>query len=163
MNIFRQLADKYKNAHQKDYSEDKMRAWVNGEMNKMKLYPYHACGIETLCYLDTKGFSRAHDIRLFGGPVVKRQYRLNGQGRALADNLSSGARDRLKSGGSRYAWPAALKKREATRKAMIDRLQIAYDRINRNLAAYRDWETSGSVIQGVETSELAREAIGRVS
>lgn len=58
LNIFRQLADKYKNAHQKDYSEDKMKTWVNNEMNKMHLYPYHTCGVETLCYLDTKGFSR---------------------------------------------------------------------------------------------------------
>lgn len=83
---------------------------------------------------DTKGFSRTHNIRLFGGPVVKREYRLNGQGRALARNLSSGASGKLKSGGSRYAWPAAEKKEEATRKAMIQRLQIAYDTINRNLA-----------------------------
>lgn len=83
---------------------------------------------------DTKGFSRSHNIRLFGGPVVKREYRLNGQGRALARNLSSGAKGKLKSGGSRYAWPAAEKKEEATRKAMIQRLQIAYDTINRNLA-----------------------------
>lgn len=83
---------------------------------------------------DTKGMSRAHDIRLFGGPVVRRQYRLNGQGRALARNLSSGAKDKLKSGGSRYAWPAAEKKQEATRKAMIQRLQVAYDTINRKLA-----------------------------
>ena len=82
---------------------------------------------------DSKGMSRAHDIRLFGGPVVKRQYRLNGQGRALARNLS-GARDRLKTGGSRYVWPAAEKKEEATRKLMIQRLQIAYDTINRDLA-----------------------------
>jgi hypothetical protein len=83
---------------------------------------------------DTKGMSRAHDIRLFGGPVVRRQYRLNGQGRALARNLSSGARAKLKSGGSRYAWPAAEKKQEETRKAMIQRLQIAYDTINARLA-----------------------------
>lgn len=83
---------------------------------------------------DTKGLSRAHDIRLFGGPVVRRQYRVNGQGRALARNLSSGARGKLKSAGSRYAWPAAEKKTEDTRKAMIQRLQIAYDTINRNLA-----------------------------
>lgn len=83
---------------------------------------------------DSKGFSREHDIRLFGGPIVKRQYRLNGQGRALARNLSSGASNKLKSGGSRYAWPAAEKKQEETRKAMIQRLQIAYDTINRNLA-----------------------------
>lgn len=83
---------------------------------------------------DTKGLSRAHDIRLFGGPIVRRQYRVNGQGRALARNLSSGASGKLKSGGSRYAWPAAEKKQEATRKAMIQRLQIAYDAINRNLA-----------------------------
>lgn len=83
---------------------------------------------------DTKGQSRAHDIRLFGGPIVRRQYRLNGQGRALARNLSSGARSKLKSGGSRYAWPAAEKKQEETRKAMIQRLQIAYDTINARLA-----------------------------
>lgn len=83
---------------------------------------------------DTNGFSREHSIRLFGGPVVKRRYRLNGQGRALARNLSSGASGKLKSGGSRYAWPAAEKKQEETRKAMIQRLQIAYDTINRNLA-----------------------------
>jgi hypothetical protein len=83
---------------------------------------------------DTKGQSRAHDIRLFGGPVVRRQYRLNGQGRALARNLSSGAAGKLKSGGSRYAWPAAEKKQEQTRKAMIQRLQIAYDTINARLA-----------------------------
>lgn len=83
---------------------------------------------------DTKGMSRSHDIRLFGGPIVKRQYRLNGQGRALARNLSSGASGKLKSGGSRYVWPAAEKKQDETRKAMIQRLQIAYDSINRNLA-----------------------------
>lgn len=83
---------------------------------------------------DSRGVSREHDIRLFGGPVVKRQYRLRGQGRALARNLSSGASGKLKSGGSRYAWPAAEKKQEETRKAMIQRLQIAYDTINRNLA-----------------------------
>jgi hypothetical protein len=83
---------------------------------------------------DSKGMSRAHDIRLFGGPVVRRQYRLNGQGRALARNLSSGAKGKLKSGGSRYVWPAAEKKEEATRKAMIQRLQVSYDTINRKLA-----------------------------
>jgi len=83
---------------------------------------------------DSRGLSRSHDIRLFGGPVVKRQYRLNGQGRALARNLSSGAKGKLKSGGSRYVWPAAEKKEEATRKQMIQRLQVAYDTINKNLA-----------------------------
>jgi len=83
---------------------------------------------------DSRGLSRAHDIRLFGGPVVRRQYRLNGQGRKLAENLSAGARDKLKSGGSRYVWPAAEKKEEATRKAMIQRLQVSYDTINRKLA-----------------------------
>jgi predicted RNA-binding protein YlxR (DUF448 family) len=83
---------------------------------------------------DTKGMSRAHDIRLFGGPVVSRQYRINGQGRALARNLSSGAKGKLKSGGSRYVWPAAEKKEEATRKQMIQRLQVSFDTINRNLA-----------------------------
>jgi len=41
---------------------------------------------------------------------------------------------KLKSGGSRYAWPAAEKKQEETRKAMIQRLQIAYDTINARLA-----------------------------
>lgn len=84
---------------------------------------------------DSKGMSRAHDIRLFGGPVVKRQYRVNGQGRALARNLSNGASGKLKSGGSRYVWPAAEKKQEETRKAMIQRLQIAYDTINKDLAS----------------------------
>lgn len=83
---------------------------------------------------DSKGLSRAHDIRLFGGPVVNRQYRLNGQGRALARNLSSGAKGRLKAGGSRYAWPAAEKKKDATQKAMIRRLNVAYDTINKRLA-----------------------------
>jgi hypothetical protein len=83
---------------------------------------------------DTKGFSRKHEVRLFGGPVVKREYRLNGQGRALARNLSSGAAGKLKSGGSRYVWPAAEKKQEQTRKQMIQRLQIAYDTINARLA-----------------------------
>ena len=83
---------------------------------------------------DSKGLSREHDIRLFGGPVVSRQYRVNGQGRALARNLSSKAKGRLKAGGSRYAWPAAEKKQEQTRKAMIQRLQVSYDIINRNLA-----------------------------
>jgi hypothetical protein len=83
---------------------------------------------------DSKGLSRKHDIRLFGGPVVKREYRVNGQGRALARNLSKGASGRLKAGGSRYAWPAAEKKQEATRQAMISRLQVAYDTINRKLA-----------------------------
>lgn len=83
---------------------------------------------------DSKGFSREHEIRLFGGPVVKRAYRLNGQGRALARNLSSGAKGRLKTGGSRYAWPAAEKKQDATRKAMIRRLNVAYDTINKRLA-----------------------------
>lgn len=83
---------------------------------------------------DTKGFSRRHEVRLFGGPPVKREYRLNGQGRALARNLSSGAKGKLKSGGSRYVWPAAEKKEEATRKQMIQRLQVAYDTINKNLA-----------------------------
>lgn len=83
---------------------------------------------------DSKGLSRAHDIRLFGGPVVNRQYRLRGQGRALARNLSSGAKGRLKTGGSRYAWPAAEKKQDATRKAMIRRLNVAYDTINARLA-----------------------------
>jgi hypothetical protein len=84
---------------------------------------------------DSKGLSRAHDIRLFGGPVVRRQYRVNGQGRALARNLSNGASGKLKSGGSRYAWPAAEKKQDDTRKAMIQRLQIAYDTINKDLAS----------------------------
>jgi hypothetical protein len=83
---------------------------------------------------DSSSTSRMHDIRLFGGPVVKRAYRLNGQGRALARNLSSGGKGRLKVGGSRYAWPAAEKKKEATRQAMIDRLQVAYDTINKRLA-----------------------------
>lgn len=83
---------------------------------------------------DSKSLSREHDIRLFGGPIVKRQYRLNGQGRALARNLSSGAKGRLKAGGSRYAWPAAEKKQDATRKAMIRRLNVAYDTINKRLA-----------------------------
>jgi hypothetical protein len=83
---------------------------------------------------NSKGFSRLHEVRLFGGPKISRQYRLNGQGRALARNLSSGARGRLKDGGSRYVWPAAEKKEEATRKQMIQRLQIAYDTINRSLA-----------------------------
>jgi len=83
---------------------------------------------------DTKGFSRLHEVRLFGGPKISRQYRLNGQGRALGRNLSSGAKGKLKSSGSRYVWPAAEKKEEATRKQMIQRLQIAYDTINRSLA-----------------------------
>jgi len=83
---------------------------------------------------DSKGLSRVHDIRLFGGPVVSRQYRVNGQGRALARNLSKGASGRLKAGGSRYAWPAAEKKQDATRKAMIRRLNVAYDTINKRLA-----------------------------
>lgn len=83
---------------------------------------------------DSNGTSRMHDIRLFGGPVVKREYRLNGQGRALARNLSSGAKSRLKAGGSRYVWPAAEKKQDATRQAMIDRLQVAYNTINKRLA-----------------------------
>lgn len=83
---------------------------------------------------DSKGLSRAHDIRLFGGPVINRQYRVNGQGRALARNLSSGAKGKLKSGGSRYVWPAAEKKQESTRQAMISRLQVSYDTINKKLA-----------------------------
>lgn len=83
---------------------------------------------------DSRGVSRTHNIRLFGGPIVSRQYRLNGQGRALARNLSAGAKQALKSGGSRYVWPAAEKKEEATRKAMIQRLQVSYDIINRKLA-----------------------------
>jgi hypothetical protein len=83
---------------------------------------------------DSKGLSRVHEVRLFGGPKISRQYRLNGQGRALARNLSSGAKGKLKSGGSRYVWPAAEKKEEATRKAMIARLQVSYDTINRKLA-----------------------------
>lgn len=83
---------------------------------------------------DSKGLSRVHDIRLFGGPVVSRQYRVNGQGRALARNLSSGARGKLKSGGSRYVWPAAEKKQEVTRQRMISRLQVSYDTINKKLA-----------------------------
>jgi hypothetical protein len=52
----------------------------------------------------------------------------------LARNLSSGAKSKLKSGGSRYVWPAAEKKEEVTRKLMIQRLQVAYDTINKNLA-----------------------------
>lgn len=83
---------------------------------------------------DSKGLSREHEVRLFGGPPIKRQYRVNGQGRALARNLSKGASGRLKTGGSRYAWPAAEKKQEATRKAMIRRLNVAYDTINARLA-----------------------------
>ena len=83
---------------------------------------------------DSKGLSRVHEVRLFGGPKIRREYRLNGQGRALARNLSSGAKGKLKSGGSRYVWPAAEKKEEATRKAMIQRLQVSYDTINRKLA-----------------------------
>jgi hypothetical protein len=83
---------------------------------------------------DSKGLSRVHEIRLFGGPKISRQYRLNGQGRALARNLSSGAKGRLKAGGSRYAWPAAEKKQDETRKAMIRRLNVAYDTINARLA-----------------------------
>jgi hypothetical protein len=83
---------------------------------------------------DSKGMSRVHEVRLFGGPKISRQYRLNGQGRALARNLSSGARGKLKSGGSRYVWPAAEKKQEATRRQMIQRLQVAYNTINNRLA-----------------------------
>jgi len=83
---------------------------------------------------DSKGLSREHEVRLFGGPAIKRQYRVNGQGRALARNLSKGASGRLKAGGSRYAWPAAEKKQDATRKAMIRRLNVAYDTINARLA-----------------------------
>ena len=52
--------------------------------------------------------TRPYSIRLFGGPVIERTHRINNQGRRLIENLA-GARGKVKSNASRYAWPSVEK------------------------------------------------------
>lgn len=58
MDLYSNLCDKYKASNRDNYSEESMTEWVNKEINKTISYPYHTCGTEILCYLDTKGMQK---------------------------------------------------------------------------------------------------------
>ncbi len=78
--------------------------------------------------------SRRYDINLFGKGIVSRTHTINGQGFQLVKNLSSSGRGKLKSGGSRYAWPAAEKSMPAVKADIVNRLEQSYKVINARLA-----------------------------
>lgn len=71
--------------------------------------------------------TREYSIRLFGGEVVTRRHRINGQGKALIRSLA-GARGRVKGNASRYAWPTLEKKLPAA-KIEVERVISAYARV----------------------------------
>lgn len=71
--------------------------------------------------------TREYSIRLFGGEVVTRRHRINGQGKALVRSLA-GARGRVKGNASRYAWPTLEKKLPAA-KIEVERVISAYARV----------------------------------
>lgn len=81
-------------------------------------------------YVNKYSVTKPYQIRLFGREVVTRTHRINNQGRALIDNLNSGARGKLKGNASRYAWPAAEKAMPAVQKAVVLRLYETYKVIN---------------------------------
>jgi hypothetical protein len=73
------------------------------------------------------GFSREHEINLFGKGIVKRRYRVNGQGRGLVANLDR----RYGRKASHFAWGAAEKTLPATQSAVVDRINVSILEINR--------------------------------
>lgn len=78
--------------------------------------------------------SRKYSINLFGKGVISRTHTVNGQGFQLVQALSSSAKGKLKSGGSRYAWPAAEKSMPAVKTNITNRLEKSYNIINARLA-----------------------------
>lgn len=78
--------------------------------------------------------SRRYSINLFGKGIVQRTHMVNGQGYQLVQALNSGAKGKLKSDGSRYAWPAAEKSMPVVKTDITNRLQKSYDIINARLA-----------------------------
>lgn len=55
--LYNELCNEYRSKN-KQFSESSMLEWVRKEMNKNVKFPYHPCGTETLCFLDTKGFKK---------------------------------------------------------------------------------------------------------
>lgn len=78
--------------------------------------------------------SRRYEINLFGKGIVTRTHTINGQGFKLVQNLSSSGKGKLKSGGSRYAWPAAEKSMPKVKGDIVNRLEESYNVINARLA-----------------------------
>lgn len=78
--------------------------------------------------------TRKYEINLFGKGVVTREHTINGQGYRLVQALSTSAKGKLKSGGSRYAWPAAEKSMPGVKKDIVNRLEQSYNIVNARLA-----------------------------
>jgi hypothetical protein len=85
-------------------------------------------------YVNSKARTKPYEINLFGKGIVKRDHRINNQGKRLIENLNSGASGKLKSSASRYVWPAAEKAIPKFQSEAKRVLEKNYDEINRRLA-----------------------------